>query len=141
MSSQKIVVDANIIFSAIIKDSTTRYLIGHSEDIELVTPSFIVLEILNHLDEFSKRFEVKKHYLQKLADKIFELGEIKIIEPAFYSEYEQQALELINDPKDSSYLALALKLNCPIWSNDKDFKKQNRIKVYSTQELLKELVK
>ena len=37
------------------------------------------------------------------------------------------------------YFALALKLNCPIWSEDKALKKQSKVKVYSTSELLKEI--
>ena len=41
------------------------------------------------------------------------------------------------DPKDTSYFALALKLNCPIWSNDKKLKEQNKIKIYSTEEIVK----
>ncbi|MEI6732208.1 MAG: PIN domain-containing protein, partial [archaeon] len=40
------------------------------------------------------------------------------------------------DIKDAMYLALALKLNCPIWSNDKLLKNQTQIKVYSTSELM-----
>ena len=35
------------------------------------------------------------------------------------------------------YFALALKLNCGIWSNDKKLKNQDKVKVYSTEDLLK----
>jgi predicted nucleic acid-binding protein len=38
--------------------------------------------------------------------------------------------------KDVEYFALALKLDCPIWSNEKAFKKQSRVKVISTKELI-----
>jgi predicted nucleic acid-binding protein len=44
------------------------------------------------------------------------------------------------DEKDTHYVALALKLNCPIWSNDTDLKKQNKVKIYNTKELLEELL-
>ncbi|RLG24822.1 hypothetical protein DRN85_07025 [Methanosarcinales archaeon] len=40
------------------------------------------------------------------------------------------------DPDDIDLLALALKLNCPIWSQEKTFKSQSRIKVFSTSDLL-----
>ena len=36
-----------------------------------------------------------------------------------------------------AYFALALKLNCAIWSNDKKLKEQNKIQVCSTHELSK----
>ena len=35
------------------------------------------------------------------------------------------------------YFALELKLNWGIWSNDKKLKEQNKVKVYSTEDLLK----
>lgn len=38
---------------------------------------------------------------------------------------------------DTEYFALALKLKCSVWSNDKKFKKQDKVKVYSTNELIK----
>ena len=41
--------------------------------------------------------------------------------------------------KDVLYFALALKLKCGIWSNDKKLKEQNKVKVYCTGELLKEI--
>ena len=36
---------------------------------------------------------------------------------------------------DAPYFALAMARNCPIWSNEKSFKRQKRIKVHSTSEL------
>jgi len=41
------------------------------------------------------------------------------------------------DPDDMAYFALALKLNCAIWSNDKKLKEQDKVKVYNTHELSK----
>lgn len=40
---------------------------------------------------------------------------------------------------DVPYLALALFLDIPIWSNDGDFKEQSLVKVYTTTELLQTL--
>lgn len=45
------------------------------------------------------------------------------------------------DKNDTVFIALALALNCPIWSNDTDFKKQRNVKVYTTEDLLKMLEK
>ncbi|MBI2152065.1 hypothetical protein HYU21_05030 [Candidatus Woesearchaeota archaeon] len=35
------------------------------------------------------------------------------------------------------YFALALKLNCALWSNDKKLREQSEVKVYNTYELVK----
>ncbi len=48
-------------------------------------------------------------------------------------------MKLLNSPPDENdiiYFALALKLKCCIWSNDKALKRQDRIMVLSTKELL-----
>jgi predicted nucleic acid-binding protein len=47
------------------------------------------------------------------------------------------AKEICPDPKDVDYFALALKLNCGIWSNDKVLKQQNKVQIYSTAEIMK----
>jgi len=41
------------------------------------------------------------------------------------------------DINDVPYLALALKLNCPVWSNDRKLKNQNAVRIYSTQEIIR----
>ena len=41
------------------------------------------------------------------------------------------------DEKDTAYFALALKLKCAIWSNDKKLKEQDKVTVYNTGELMK----
>ena len=53
--------------------------------------------------------------------------------------YMEEADLITPDPDDVMYFALALKLNCSIWSNDKKLKHQDKIKVYFTEELVKEL--
>ena len=49
--------------------------------------------------------------------------------------YVEEAEKLTPDHDDMAYFALALKLNCSIWSNDKKLKEQNKIKVYKTHDL------
>ncbi|RLJ01631.1 MAG: hypothetical protein DRP10_03570 [Candidatus Aenigmatarchaeota archaeon] len=47
----------------------------------------------------------------------------------------EEAIKLAPHNKDVEYFALALKLGCAIWSNERDFKKQEVVKVLSTKEL------
>ena len=57
----------------------------------------------------------------------------------FYKSKINHAKKLIEkrDPNDVHLLALSFNLNCPIWSNDNDFKGLG-IKVYSTLDLIME---
>ena len=50
-------------------------------------------------------------------------------------EYITGAEEISPDPKDVDYIALALKLKCGLWSQDKALSGQSRVKVYTTEEL------
>lgn len=54
-------------------------------------------------------------------------------------DFMSEALQVSPDPDDAEYFASALKLNCPIWSEDKLLKKQTRVEVLSTPELLSKL--
>ena len=61
-----------------------------------------------------------------------------------YEEFEpfmEEAEKISPDLKDTQYLALALKLNCAIWSNDKKLEKQDKVKIFSTEDLKNELKK
>ena len=55
-------------------------------------------------------------------------------------EYSKQMIEAANfspDPKDIMYFALALKLNTCIWSNDDRLKKQDKVIIHKTSDLMK----
>ena len=66
---------------------------------------------------------------------------IKLIPYEEFKSFIAKAEKISPDPKDTEYLALALKLNCILWSNDKKLKTQDKVKVYSTEDLMNELKK
>ena len=56
-----------------------------------------------------------------------------------YEEYIDGAIEIIGhiDEKDTQFIALALAIeNNGIWSNDKHFEKQTKIKIYKTIDII-----
>lgn len=63
---------------------------------------------------------------------------IEAYQDAFFDEQKSRANELIGgrDPTDADLLALALKLQCPIWSHDRDFQKILGIDVVTTGDLI-----
>ncbi len=129
-----LVVDANILFSALIKDSFSYDLL-FSGKFCLFTPEYILIELEKHKEEILEKTE-------RTAEEFFRLVEtlkrrISIFPLEELAPYVEEAENLTPDPDDMSYFALALKLNCAILSNDKKLKTQNRIKVYNMQELSK----
>ncbi len=57
----------------------------------------------------------------------------------FPEDIQSKAEKLAPHSKDSPYFALALYLNCGIWSRERDFKKQDEIKVFNTKDLINNL--
>jgi len=66
---------------------------------------------------------------------------IKLIPYEEFKSFINKAEKFSPDTKDTEYLALALKFNCALWSNDKKLKTQDKVKVYSTEDLINELKK
>lgn len=134
----ELVVDANILFAALIKVSATSDLIVDNS-LNLVSVEFIFEEFekyKNLLKEKTKRTEGEFERFMEIIQK-----RIKLIPYEEFKSFMAEAEKISPDPKDTEYLALALKLNCDFWSNDKKLKTQNKVKVYSTEDLMKELKK
>jgi len=139
----RIVIDANILFSALIKDaSITRELITSDDIFDIYCPEFIFKELEKYKKFIISKREKNKQLLTYKESFETLLYFINIIPTERYDDKIKEAYNIMKDidEKDTHYVALALKLNCPIWSNDTDLKKQNKVKIYNTKELLEELL-
>ena len=128
----ELVVDANILFSALIKDSLTAELL-FDERLKLYAPEFIVDEFMKHQGLILKKTSRTKSDFVQIMHDLKEI--ITVIPEEEYSENINGAKSVSPDDKDVLYFALAMKLKCAIWSNDKLLKEQNKVKVYSTPDI------
>ncbi len=135
----KIVIDSNIIFSALIKDSLTRKLIFELEN--LLMPEIVFKEIENYRQELIDKSKLNWNELQKALKLI--IKNIEIIPNDVLEKYKKKAWELIgtHSPEDVMFIACCLKFEDSIlWSDDKKLKLQNKIQVLNTQEIVKTLI-
>jgi predicted nucleic acid-binding protein len=129
-----LVVDANVLFSVIIKKGRTEELL-FIEDLHLFAPEFLFQEFENYKELI---VEKTNRTYDDFEDVIIILRKkIKTIPNEEIESFIPIAKEICPDPKDVDYFALALKLNCGIWSNDKVLKQQNKVQIYSTAEIMK----
>jgi predicted nucleic acid-binding protein len=127
----RLVIDANIAFSLLKKDSFTRRL-AYKYSLDLYSHKFILDELEEHSDELCELLQIPKDKFERIKEILSRLVNLKgKISP----QQLNMAKQLISDPDDNPYLALAIKLNIPIWSNDLHFKEQSIIRVFKTEEL------
>ncbi len=133
-----IIVDANILFSALIKNGLTANILVQ-ENFDFYAPSYLLKEfakyeqiILEKTKRSKKDFEEIINILQKV---------INFVPKRLYSNFLLGAKNVCPDPKDMDYFALALKYDCSIWSNDKKLKEQDSVHIISTNELFEKIKK
>ena len=130
-----LVIDANPFIAGFLRNSSARLIIL-SEKVILNSPDWIKQEFDNNEDELMEKFPTSDKF-SETKRMLFEL--INIAQYSEYSAQMEEASKLTKHMKDVPYFAVALYLNCAIWSNEKSFKLQSKVMVYSTSELIKEL--
>ena len=130
-----LVVDANIIFAALVKRGFTENFLLRT-DLHLYAPEFIFEEFELYKDLLKKKTQRTEEefnlFMKTLQRRIILIPYEEI------DSYLEKAKEISPDIKDITYIALALKLHCAIWSNDKALtEKQNVVKVYHTHDLVR----
>lgn len=132
-----IIVDVNVVLSALIKNSTTRELIVKSEQ-DFCFPEPSLHKIRKYKDLILTKSGLSQTEFSILVNTLFDF--IRLIpteELMSYSEEAKRTMEHI-DPEDVLFIAAALSQeNGAIWSDDKHFDKQNRITVLKTKDMVK----
>lgn len=129
-----IIIDANILFSILIQKGKNEEIL-FLERMHIFAPEFLFEELNKYkkiiLEKTKRNMDDFEEFLIILQKKI------EVIPNEETDNCIEEAKIICQDQNDADYFALALKLNCGIWSNDKDLKKQNKIKIYSTEDLIK----
>ncbi len=133
----ELVVDANVIIAVLIATEGRTADLIFMEDIALSAPEFVALEIEEHWEEIVRKSKLPEEDVNTVLTFIF--SRISMIPLEEYGPFLPMATILSPDPDDVAYFAVALKLGCPIWSNDKKLKGQNKVTVFSTSALLQRM--
>ncbi len=130
----ELVIDANEVMSSLISSSGKTAEIIFSDTLKLLAPEYILDEIHKHKEEIIKKSGLSKEELDILLSLIF--SHIELIPFSQFENFQEKASKFCPDPNDTEYFALALKIGCPIWSEDKALKRQDKVKVLTTSEIL-----
>lgn len=103
---------------------------------EFIAPEFLLTELEKHKKEIFKRSKLSKKEFNEVLN--FIINQINFIPKSQFEDYIPKAKKLLSEHlKDIQYVALALKLNCPIFSGDKMLKKLSPVEILSPKEILK----
>jgi len=132
-----LIVDANVIISALIKDNKSRELLT-IPPFTLYSPDTLLDSINKYREEFIEKSGLSAEDFETLLN--FILDKVTIVKQEEYNSELEQADEIMGhiDIEDVNYIALALSIqNDGIWSDDAHFQKQDKIKVFKTEDIVK----
>src|SRR3989344_3215418 len=133
----KIVVDTNRILAALLSKGDTRKIIL-SSNIEFYTLDYVTEEINKYMNYILEKTRMDKKDVDLLLSLFMQ--NITIIPEEDIKTNMKKALEIMKrvDSKDAPIVACALSVKKSIiWSEDKHFDRQNKIKIYKTKDVLR----
>ena len=123
MTPRTIVLDANVLMRAVLGRRVAGLLEAFAPRVTFLAPDVAFDDVGEHLAAvLGKRGELAA--LQPALDKLMALRiAVQAVDPIEYATMKPAALARIGprDPDDWPVLACALLLDCPIWTEDRDF--------------------
>lgn len=118
----KVVVDTNVIFSAILSSSGKigQLLLFGRKKIEFYAPNLVKIEVKRHRDKLIRLGEFSEEDFEDTRDDIFECLKF-ISEELIPYEYWHNALPLVRDTDmdDIAFVVLSEYLDARLWTGDK----------------------
>ena len=120
-ANKRIVIDANILIRAVLGQKVRGLIQNFAPTTQFFTPDLCYEEAVKYLPIlFSKRNLAPDDALDVLAGLTCM---IQFVDSSLYGSYEEAAKQRIavRDINDWPIVAVALMLDCPIWTEDRDF--------------------
>jgi predicted nucleic acid-binding protein len=120
---KRVIIDTNIIFSALLRFPNTYCNIIFEEDYEFYTPHFVIVELFKHKERIVQRSQMSEEEVLEMLYRI--LKHIQLINDEDISDISwKSAYQLCHeiDVKDTPFVALAIELSAFLWSSDKKLK-------------------
>ena len=135
-----LIMDASILFSFFKKNSGRRIIMEELSEFgcKLISPEFAFKELADNkerIKKFGKANGLAFAFIFSLLD-----SKVESFPKESYKDFMPEANKISphgGQTEDDPYFALALALNCPIWSDEAAFKQQSRVKVFTTEGLFK----
>lgn len=127
-----VIVDANIILSALLGGKPSSILFN--PNFRFITTGFTISEVRKYLPRVEKKLGLSQKELTSFLSEL----PLEIYERTFYKDKLKKAEKMIGhiDKKDIDILALTLKSETYLWSQDKHFEKSGYKKILKTGDFI-----
>ena len=122
MNARKVLVlDANILIRAVLGERVLQLLEKYEQSCDFCSPEVCFAEARKHLPNILQKRGTDVALGLVVLERITHI--VQPIDVSLYEDYEIPARAVIarRDPNDWPVLATAMALQCPIWTEDRDF--------------------
>ena len=112
LNKMELVIDANVLMSALVATAGKTYDLIFNERIKLFSPEFLLEEFEKHKDEILDKSGLSESDFKLFLSLIS--SEIDFVSKSEFEKLIPQAEGITPDTDDTEYVALALKLKCSI---------------------------
>ena len=119
---RRLVIDANILIRAVLGRRVKETITSHAEDVDFFAPEIAFDDAEKHLPAVLTKFDRAAEIEPALAFLTQLRSIVAPVPEEAYLDIKDEALARIQrDPDDWPVLAVAMLLDCPIWTEDNDF--------------------
>jgi predicted nucleic acid-binding protein len=133
---KRVVVDASLLVAGLFKDGSVRDTLLNSEDLAFSAPLYVREETARQIPRVVSRSRLPRDTVEAVLEDL--LSAIDLVPPGVYSAWMNTARVLArraDAAKDEDYIALALALEAPVWTLDRDFARVPGLRRLSTKDL------
>ena len=127
---KKVIVDTNILFSALLgKSKKFRDILLSEESLTFYTCKFVIVELFKHKEKIQRFSSLEDDAILELLYTL--LKRINIIDESNITlESRLKAFELCKDidEKDTPHVAITIELDGLLWTGDKELKEKLKLK-------------
>ncbi len=121
MSGKAIVLDANILIRAVLGRRVRELVVDNAGTVKFFAPDVAYADARKYLPTLLKKRGIDPATAMLVLDHLEKI--VQSMDAALYTDLQVQALQRIamRDADDWPVLACAMRLDCPVWTEDADF--------------------
>jgi predicted nucleic acid-binding protein len=116
---KRLVLDANILIRACLGIRVRDLIAAYASEVDFFVAEANGAEAESYLSELAHRRGINPQVCRDAFESLMEV--VQVVDSSLIASRRQEAIERIRDSADWHALALALQLECAIWTEDQDF--------------------